>query len=144
MKRFATNAGDVLVGKSHGENALSSRPILIGADLLIDAEHTVQIHHFSLKWIQASVSSPSYEFFGARLHAYFHWHWAHLRDQGWQWNKLRAFSKRILIRLIVLSRVSSGILLQPTMRRSIFRFRSSESLIFTFPNGNIESEKQSE
>ena len=45
MERFATNAGDVLVGTSHRKNALSNRPILVGADLLIDAGHTVQIHH---------------------------------------------------------------------------------------------------
>ena len=46
MERFATNAGDVLVGTSHRKNALSNRPILVGADLLIDAGHTVQMHHF--------------------------------------------------------------------------------------------------
>ena len=49
MERFATNAGDVLVGTSHRKNALSNRPILVGADLLIDAGHTVQMHHFFLK-----------------------------------------------------------------------------------------------
>ena len=63
MNKFATNAGDVLVENSHGKNALSNRPILIGADLPIDAEHTVQIHHFSPKWILTSMSSPNYDNF---------------------------------------------------------------------------------